>query len=106
MTKSDLCDEVVKATGATYAKCWAVAIELFGSLPPGQYLNRFNPHSGAIAEFLILEKTISIRGLGTFIPRVRKGRPAWNLRNMEKVTIPDRVGVYFRPATVLKRIKI
>jgi nucleoid DNA-binding protein len=88
-TKADLCTEVAVATGTPYERCWAVAVELFGS-----------PHShpGAIAEFLFLERTIRIHGIGTFTPKIRKSRPCWNLVKMERMVVHERVGIKFKPS--------
>jgi nucleoid DNA-binding protein len=94
-TKSDLCTEVAKAVDVSYEKCLAVAIEMFGSP---------NVHPGAIAEFLFLENKVMISGIGTLIPTIRKSRSCWNLVKMERVHVPDRVGIRFKPSGFIKKI--
>ncbi len=46
---------------------------------------------GQIIAYLSHNRTIEIRGFGTFSCRQRKGRPALNPRTKERVRIPERL---------------
>jgi|WetSurMetagenome_2_1015567.scaffolds.fasta_scaffold00048_37 nucleoid DNA-binding protein len=79
-TKHDLIVEVSKSTGLTQADTKIVVEELLDT----------------IAKNLEAEKTIEIRGFGTFYTRIRKPRPARNPKTGEVVPLHKRVVPLFK----------
>lgn len=60
-----------------------------------------------ITSYLSHNRTIELRGFGTFSCRRRKGRPALNPRTKEIVRIPDRLVPVLRfSASVRERVTI
>ncbi len=57
----------------------------------------------AIKEGLLDERTIELRGFGTFEIRSRRGRKARNPKTGESVRVEDHGVVTFRPGRELKR---
>lgn len=56
-----------------------------------------------IIESLSKGQTIELRNFGVFKVRTRKGRMARNPRTGEKVPVPDRKVVVFKPGLVMKK---
>lgn len=75
ITKKDLVTDVTARTGISEDRVKDV-IEAF---------------MGQIIAYLSHNRTIEIRGFGTFSCKPRKGRPALNPRTMEPVRIPERM---------------
>ncbi|NLB63956.1 MAG: integration host factor subunit beta [Fibrobacter sp.] len=89
MTKQDLIQEVARSTGFIQLDIKSTVEELLKQ----------------IGKSLDLNSNIEIRGFGTFSLRVRKSRPARNLRTGEEVILPERlVPVFKYSATLRKRI--
>jgi len=57
---------------------------------------------GQITAYLSHNRTIELRGFGTFSCRCRKGRPALNPRTKEIVPIPDRLVPVLRFSEAVK----
>jgi len=57
----------------------------------------------AIVEALVAERRIELRNFGVFEVKRRKARMARNPRTGEKVTVPERCTVTFRPGQVMKQ---
>lgn len=57
---------------------------------------------GQITAYLSHNRTIELRGFGTFSCRRRKGRPALNPRTKEIVRIPDRLVPVLRFSEAVK----
>ena len=91
ITKKDLVVDVAARTGIPEARVKDV-VEAF---------------MGQILAYLSRNRTIEIRGFGTFSCRPRKGRPALNPRTKETVRIPERLVPALRFSdTVRKRVTI
>ncbi|MDD5449943.1 MAG: integration host factor subunit beta [Candidatus Omnitrophica bacterium] len=56
-----------------------------------------------IIESLAKGETIELRNFGVFKVRTRKGRMARNPKTGEKVPVPDRKVVVFKPGLVMKK---
>lgn len=56
-----------------------------------------------IVESLAKGKTIELRNFGVFKVKNRKGRMARNPKTGEKVPVPDRKVVVFKPGLVMKK---
>lgn len=89
VTKKDLVGTIAEETGLTQADAKIVVEELLET----------------IAEILEDENSIEIRGFGTFYSKVRKPRPARNIRTGEVVPLKKRVVPLFRFSSDL-RLKI
>lgn len=86
ITKQDLILEIAKSTGFIQGDIRAVVEEFFNST----------------AEFLAREKTIEIRGFGTFHTKIRKPRPARNPKTGEIVQLGTRIAPLFKFSADLK----
>ena len=86
-TKHDLVVSVSQYTGLTQVDT-KIAIEEFLS---------------AISELLEEERTIEIRGFGTFYTKERKPRPARNPKTGEVVQLPQRIVPLFKYSSDLKK---
>ncbi|MBN1980927.1 MAG: integration host factor subunit beta [Chitinivibrionales bacterium] len=86
-TKHDLVSDVAKYTGLTQADIKIIVEELLAS----------------IAEILEDNRTIEIRGFGTFYTKVRKPRPARNPKTGDVVPLPKRVVPLFKYSNELKK---
>ena len=89
VTKKDLVGIIADETGLTQADTKVVVEELLET----------------IAEILEGDNSIEIRGFGTFYSKVRKPRPARNIRTGEVVPLKKRVVPLFRFSSDL-RLKI
>ncbi len=91
VTKKDLVTDVAARTGVSETRVKDV-VEAF---------------MGQIIAYLSRNRTIEIRGFGTFSHRRRKGRPALNPRTKERVRIPERLVPALRFSdAVRKRVTI
>ncbi|HLP42731.1 MAG TPA: HU family DNA-binding protein [Fibrobacteria bacterium] len=88
MTKQDLVQEAAKSSGRPQLEIKEVA-EQFMQL---------------VGEHLALEKTIEIRGFGTFHTKVRKPRPARNPRTGEICPLGRRKVALFRFSADMKSL--
>ncbi|MDQ3001169.1 MAG: integration host factor subunit beta [Fibrobacterota bacterium] len=88
MTKQDLVSEAAKSSGHPQLEIKEVA-EQFMRL---------------VGEYLAQEKTIEIRGFGTFYTKVRKPRPARNPRTGETCTLGRRKVALFRFSADMKTL--
>ena len=86
-TKHDLIASVSKFTGLTQADTKVVVEEFLES----------------ISRILENNKTIEIRGFGTFYTKVRKPRPARNPKSGEVVPLPRRMVPLFKYSSELKK---
>ena len=86
-TKHDLVSAVAKFTGLTQTDIKIIVEELLTS----------------IAQILEDNKTIEIRGFGTFYTKVRKPRPARNPKTGDVVPLPKRVVPLFKYSNELKK---
>jgi len=86
-TKHDLIASVSKFTGLTQADTKIVVEEFLET----------------IAQILEENKTIEVRGFGTFYTKVRKPRPARNPKTGEIVPLPRRVVPLFKYSSELKK---
>lgn len=86
-TKIELVAEIAKASGASQGDCMAT-------------LNQFFK---VVADALRAGKSIELRSFGTFSPKHRKPRPAWNPRTMKKIMVPERVVPTFKASKELKK---
>ena len=86
-TKHDLIASVSKFTGLTQADTKVVVEEFLES----------------ISRILEDNKTIEIRGFGTFYTKVRKPRPARNPKTGEVVPLPRRMVPLFKYSSELKK---
>ena len=86
VTKQDLIQEIAKSTGLIRNDIKLV-IE--------QFLN-------LVGEKLIEDKTIELRGFGTFACKGRKARPARNPRTGEPVFLEERLGPTFKFSSDIK----
>lgn len=75
ITKKDLVVDVAARTG----------------ISEGDVKDVVEAFMGQIITYLSHNRTIEIRGFGTFSHRRRKGRPALNPRTKETVRIPERL---------------
>lgn len=87
VTKRDLVNEIADHTGFTQIEVKETIEQVLES----------------IAEILSNNDALEIRGFGTFYPKVRKPRPARNIRTGEVVPLKRRVVPLFRYATGVKR---
>ena len=87
VTKKDLVEIVADETGLTQLDAKVVVEEFLDT----------------IAEVLEEEHTIEIRGFGTFYTKVRKARPARNIRTGEVVPLKKRVVPLFRFSADLRQ---
>lgn len=60
-------------------------------IPAGRVKDVVEAFMGQITAYLSHNRTIELRGFGTFSCRLRKGRPALNPRTKGIVRIPDRL---------------
>jgi nucleoid DNA-binding protein len=86
-TKQDLIADVAKFTGLTQADTKIVVEVLLET----------------VSNFLEQEKTIEIRGFGTFYTKERKPRPARNPKTGEVVPLDRRLVPLFKYSNELKR---
>lgn len=86
-TKHDLIASVAKFTGLTQADTKIVVEELLETL----------------AKYLEEDKTIEIRGFGTFYTKVRKPRPARNPKTGEVVPLERRMVPLFKYSNEMKK---
>lgn len=86
VTKQDLVQEAAKSSGHPQLEIKEVA-EQFMRL---------------VGEYLAQDKTIEIRGFGTFYPKVRKPRPARNPRTGEVCPLGRRKVALFRFSSDMK----
>lgn len=86
VTKQDLIQEIAKATGFIRNDI-KIVIEQFLSL---------------VGEKLIENKTIELRGFGTFTCKERKARPARNPRTGEPVLLQERLVPTFKFSSDIK----
>jgi len=86
VTKQDLIQEIAKSTGLIRNDIKLV-IEQFLSL---------------VGEKLIDNKTIELRGFGTFVCKERKARPARNPRTGEPVFLDERLVPTFKFSSEIK----
>ena len=86
-TKHDLIASISKFTGLTQADTKVVVEEFIDTV------------SGILEE----NKTIEIRGFGTFYTKVRKPRPARNPKTGEVVPLPRRIVPLFKYSNELKK---
>lgn len=75
ITKKDLVVDVAARTG----------------VPESRVKDIVESFMGRIIEYLSDNRTIEIRGFGSFACRPRKGRPALNPKTKETVRIPERL---------------
>lgn len=75
ITKKDLVTDVTARTG----------------IPEGRVKDVVEAFMGQIIAYLSHNRTIEIRGFGTFSCKPRKGRPAFNPKTMETIHIPERL---------------
>lgn len=81
MTKKDMTKEIAQATGITQAQAQEIVQRVF---------NR-------IIETLVEKGRIELRNFGVFEVKRRKPRQARNPRTGEKVMVPERAVVTFKP---------
>lgn len=86
-TKHDLIASISKFTGLTQADTKVVVEEFIDTV------------SGILED----NKTIEIRGFGTFYTKVRKPRPARNPKTGEVVPLPRRIVPLFKYSNELKK---
>ncbi|MFP4521991.1 MAG: HU family DNA-binding protein [Fibrobacterota bacterium] len=86
VTKQDIVNEVSKATGLTYSDT-KIAVEEFMK---------------TVGDILQQGHNIEIRGFGTFLTKIRKPRPARNLKTGEVVPLKKRVVPLFKFSSSLK----
>lgn len=86
VTKRDLVSEVAEHTGFTQVEVKETIEHLLN----------------AITEILAENHTIEIRGFGSFYPKVRRPRPARNIRTGTVVPLKKRVVPLFRYASGVK----
>ena len=87
-TKHDLVSAVSKNTGLTQADTKIVVEEFLE----------------AVSTILEENKTIEIRGFGTFYTKIRKPRPARNPKTGDVVPLPKRIVPLFKYSNELKKI--
>ena len=81
MTKKDMAKEIAEATGITQAQAQDIVQRVFNG----------------IIETLVEKGRIELRNFGVFEVRKRKPRQARNPRTGEKVMVPERAVVTFKP---------
>lgn len=86
VTKRDLVCEVAEHTGFTQVEVKETVEHLLNG----------------ITEIMAENNTLEIRGFGSFYPKVRRPRPARNIRTGEVVPLKKRVVPLFRYATGVK----
>lgn len=86
VTKKDLVIKIADKTGLTQTDAKIVVEELLSS----------------IGDILGEDRSIEVRGFGTFYPKIRKPRPARNIRTGEVVPLAKRVVPLFRFSSELK----
>ena len=86
-TKHDLIASISKFTGLTQADIKVVVEEFIST----------------VSETLEENKTIELRGFGTFYTKVRKPRPARNPKTGEVVPLPRRIVPLFKYSNELKK---
>lgn len=86
-TKHDLIASVSKFTGLTQSDTRVIVEEFLET----------------ISKFLEEDKTIEIRGFGTFYTKVRKPRPARNPKTGDIVPLPRRTVPLFKYSSELKK---
>ncbi len=87
ITKQDLINEVARETGLGQSDV-KLAVEEFLAI---------------IGDTLLNNKSIEIRGFGTFLTKVRKPRPARNPKTGEVVPLPERTVPLFKFSSELKQ---
>jgi nucleoid DNA-binding protein len=81
MTKKDMAKEIAQATGITQAQAQHIVQRVFNG----------------IIETLVDKGRIELRNFGVFEVKNRKPRQARNPRTGEKVLVPERAVVTFKP---------
>jgi nucleoid DNA-binding protein len=81
MTKKDIAKEIAQAAGITQAQAQDIVQRVFNG----------------IIEALVEKGRIELRNFGVFEVKKRKPRQARNPRTGEKVLVPERVVVTFKP---------
>lgn len=92
MTKQEMAAKLAKKTGLSVAKADEVLSALFDA----------RPGKGILAVELDAGRKVTITGFGTFGTRTRKARMGRNPATGEKLTIPRKTYVYFRPGKTLR----
>ena len=88
ITRNDLVKEVRRRTGCTKTLAKQVVDSTFD----------------AMRENLVAGDRIEIRGFGVCTVRWKKPNPnAWNARTRERISVPARRKVHFKPGKVLKK---
>jgi integration host factor subunit beta len=81
MTKKDMAKEIAEAAGITQAQAQDIVQRVFNG----------------IVETLVEEGRIELRNFGVFEVKKRKARQARNPRTGERVVVPERAVVIFKP---------
>lgn len=90
-TRQDLIEAAAKGSRISQMDC-AIALQHFlEMIPRALMLIKANCGNGAV----------ELRGFGTFHTKIRKSRPAQNPRTLEKVMLPRRRVMLFRPSPIL-----
>ncbi len=89
MKKADLVDRIAEETGLTKKDVYIVINECIAQ----------------IKQALWNEERVDLRGFGVFEVKTRKPRIGRNPRTKEKVEIPERKVVTFKPSKLFKVIK-
>ena len=87
MTKKDMAKEIAEEMGITQIQAQKIAQRVFDG----------------ITETLLNEGRIELRNFGVFEVKKRKPRKARNPRNGEKVSVPAKLVVTFRPGQKMKK---
>lgn len=87
MTKKDMVKEIAEEMGITQVQAKKIAQRVFDR----------------ITETLLNEGRIELRNFGVFEVRKRKPRKARNPRNGEKVSVPAKLVVTFKPGQKMKK---
>jgi integration host factor subunit beta len=90
MTKKDMARTIAEATG----------------IPPSRVLEIVQQVLDGITDTLVQEGRIELRNFGVFEVQKRKARQARNPRTGEKVSVPERLAVAFKPGReMLERVR-
>jgi nucleoid DNA-binding protein len=87
MTKKDMTKAIAEAAGVTQAQALEIVQRVFDG----------------IRETLVEEGRIELRNFGVFEVKRRKPRQARNPRTGEKVSVPERVVVTFKPGREMEK---
>ncbi len=88
MTKKEIVRQIADKLGLTQLKTKEIVQHTFD----------------AIVETLVAEKRIELRNFGVFEVRERRARKARNPRTGEKVFVPGRMVVSFKPGKVMESL--